>query len=235
MEQGERAQSARAVSDGGLDTGGWQRERIVDALRRVVSPRWFFTLAYWRGIKPWDTGITPPELVRTVEGNGPERVAPGRALDLGCGTGTNGVYLARHGWEVVGVDFASPAVARARERVAHAGTLAGRVRFLRGDVTRLARLDIGPPFDLIFDLGCLHGLAPEDRSRYAAGLASVSAPGACFLLYAFGPTRIRGRSAGLTSEEVGAVFAPAWVVERVEHGVDRGDRTSAWYWLRHVG
>ena len=82
MEQGQRAQSARAVSDGGLDTGGWQRERIVDALRRgwsrrAGSSRWPTGAASSHGIR----ALPPPELVRTVEGNGPERAAPGRALD----------------------------------------------------------------------------------------------------------------------------------------------------------
>src|SRR5881296_1344749 len=47
---------------------------------------------------PWDTGITPPEVERFVASH-----APGRAIDLGCGTGTNAVYLARHGWSAVGV------------------------------------------------------------------------------------------------------------------------------------
>lgn len=226
---------ANSASDGARATGGWQRGRIVNAVRRHISPRWFFTLAYWRGIKPWDTGVTPPELVRTIEGDGPERLAPGRALDLGCGTGTNAIYLARHGWDVVGIDFASPAIARARGRATRAGSLAGAVRFLRGDVTRLGTLTPGGPFDLVFDLGCLHGLAPEERARYARGVANVTGSGACLLLYAFGPTRIRGRSAGLTEDGVRELFAPEWELERVEHGMDRGDRSSSWYWLRRTG
>ncbi len=41
---------------------------------------------YWRGKPRWDTGITPPEVVQLVEA---EHFPPGRALDIGCGTGTN--------------------------------------------------------------------------------------------------------------------------------------------------
>ena len=41
-------------------------------------------------------------MVELVEGGS---LPPSRALDLGCGSGTNCIYLARHGWEVVGVDF----------------------------------------------------------------------------------------------------------------------------------
>ena len=49
---------------------------------------------------PWDTGITPPEIVRVVQ-----ELAPGSALNLGCGTGTNVRYLLEHGWQADGIDF----------------------------------------------------------------------------------------------------------------------------------
>jgi len=49
----------------------------------------FFRAAYLFGFKPWDTGVPPPELVSVVEGN--DRLVPGKALDLGCGTGTNSI------------------------------------------------------------------------------------------------------------------------------------------------
>jgi hypothetical protein len=49
--------------------------------------RLFFTFAYLFGVKPWDSGISPPELVKVVEGG--DALRPGRAIDLGCGTGTN--------------------------------------------------------------------------------------------------------------------------------------------------
>jgi SAM-dependent methyltransferase len=70
-------------------------------------------LAYRRS-PPWDSGDPAPELVELVEGPAPPR--PGRALDLGCGIGTNAVYLARHGWDVTGVDLVHNAVAAARVR-----------------------------------------------------------------------------------------------------------------------
>src|SRR5207249_11633291 len=104
---------------------------------------------------PWDTGITPPEVERFVASH-----APGRALDLGCGTGTNAVYLARHGWSALGVDFVGRAIAKARQRAASAG-LAERCEFRMGDVTR--RSAISGPFDLALDIGCLHAIAVEGR------------------------------------------------------------------------
>jgi SAM-dependent methyltransferase len=209
-----------------------------DALRRIGwfgSERWFFTLAYLRRRTPWDTNITPPELVRVVEGAGPEHRAPGRALDLGCGTGTNAVYLARHGWEVTGVDYAAPAIARARARARRAGLPAGSARFLRGDVTRLDALGVRGPHDLIFDLGCFHSLAPEGRARYAAQAARLAAPGALLLVYALAPTQLGGRAVGLTADEMARQFAADWAMDRVEPGTNPNGHPSAWYWLRHHG
>ncbi|WP_424738198.1 class I SAM-dependent methyltransferase [Mycobacterium sp.] len=36
---------------------------------------------------------------------GPQRLEPGRRIDLGCGAGRNTGYLIRHGWDVIGIDI----------------------------------------------------------------------------------------------------------------------------------
>src|SRR5262245_31994207 len=69
---------------------------------------------------PWDTGTPDPMLVEIIESHA---IASGRALEVGCGTGTNAIYLAWHGFEVVGVDIAPLAIENARAK-AH-----GRCRF----------------------------------------------------------------------------------------------------------
>lgn len=203
---------------------------MVSVLRKLRLNRWAFTLMYLRGIMPWDTGISPPELVEVVEG--PNALPPGRALDLGCGTGTNTLYLAGHGWHVTGVDFAAPAIARANAKLQRAGALSGSVRFLRGDVTTLDALGLGERFTLVFDLGCFHGLPPDRRKAYASGVARYAAPGALYLLYAFLPWKAGARPDGVSQAEVEALFAPELTVERVALGTDPRARPSAWYWLR---
>jgi len=203
---------------------------MLHLLRQIKQDRWLFTIMYWRGKPPWDTGISPPELVEAIEGV--QALPPGRALDLGCGTGTNSLFLAQHGWQVTGVDFAAPAIEQARRKASKAGNMPGSVRFIRGDVSKLERLGIAEQCSLVLDLGCLHGITLAGRAGYAFGVAQLTQPGALFLLYAFGPRVIGNRRLGLAEEEVRALFAPHFTIERVEHGSDRGVIGSAWYWLR---
>jgi SAM-dependent methyltransferase len=186
-----------------------------------------FWLAYLRGRAPWDTNVTPPELVRTVEGTG--ALPPGRALDLGCGTGTNVIYLAQRGWEAVGVDFIGKAVRQARRKARAAGVTAS---FYRGDVSQLDGVKaLDGSFDLVLDIGCLHTLTPEQRVGYAAGLLNRLHPGGTFLLYGWEPRPFDGREAGISRAGIEALFAPDLRVMQVERGQDAGG-PAAWYWLR---
>ena len=88
------------------------------------------------------------------------QVVPGlveleRALDLGCGTGTDTLYLATHGWDVTAVDMVPQALATARQKATAAGV---SPRFLKGDVTRLHDLGVGDGYTLVLDFGCFHTL-----------------------------------------------------------------------------
>ena len=88
--------------------------------------RWYgllYRTAYLLHINVWDRTLPPPGLVELIEG--PSRLPPRRALDLGCGTGTETIYLARHGWDATGVDLVPRALAIARRRAARAGVSPG--------------------------------------------------------------------------------------------------------------
>ncbi len=190
--------------------------------------RLWFNLSYWLpGKPPWDSGISPPELVAVVEGaEGQAPLRPGRALDLGCGTGTNVLYLARNGWQAVGVDYAGRAIALAREKAAAAPPeMAACCEFHRADVTNLSFLQ--GLFDLALDMGCFHSLEPPLRRRYAAGLAPLMRSGSLYMLYAFKPEA--GIAAGVTEADVAAIFGQAFEVVKIEQGAGR---PSAWYTLR---
>jgi SAM-dependent methyltransferase len=191
--------------------------------------KWFFEWQYWFSKPPWDSGITPPEVVAFVEKN----PARGRALDLGCGTGTNSIFLADIGFHVVGVDFSPKAIATAQAKARPTDVA---VEFHVADVTQLDFLV--EPFDYVLDIGCFHAVPLETRERYARGVARLTNPGGTFMLYAFSPRPsdqsrrlFAMRNVGITPEEVKELFARDFELSRVEHSTERGERASAWYWF----
>jgi SAM-dependent methyltransferase len=192
--------------------------------------RVWWNLVYLTRKTPWDTGITPPE-VRTVVESG--QVSPGRALDLGCGTGTNVIYLVQHSFETVGVDLSSRAIAQAQRKIRQA-RLAKQAQVYAGDVTQLDKLPIEGLFDLALDIGCLHSVDPSARQQYAQGLIRRMQPGGLYLLCAFGPRPGSVGRMGITPEQVAQLFAPALSVLQVTHGQDQGRVASAWYTLQKV-
>jgi SAM-dependent methyltransferase len=187
--------------------------------------RFAFRWMYRTGRTPWDSGITPPELLDLIEG--PGALAPGRALDIGCGTGTDVRYLAQHGWDVTGIDAEPRAIDRARTKLADLAT----ARVLLGDVTRLAPLDLDGPFDLALDIGCFHSIERSRRDRYAAGVAAHTRPGSTLFVFAFGPRGLF-RRIGLSPAEMALRFAP-WFrpVGRIAGTEPPG---AAWYRLERT-
>lgn len=190
----------------------------------------FFDFQYRFSKPPWDSGITPPEVVTQIEGG----KIKGRALDLGCGTGTNSIFLAQHGFGVVGVDFSSKAIATARAKARRASA---EIDFHVADVTRLDFLN--EPFDFVLDIGCFHAVDPEGRARYATNLARLTHPGSLYMLYAFSPRPpgdnghlIQLRNVGVTQEQIQQLFSPSFALEHAETGADHGERVSAWYWFK---
>ncbi|MGK5530144.1 class I SAM-dependent methyltransferase [Streptomyces sp. URMC 129] len=109
-------------------------------------------------------------------------IAPGRALDLGCGPGRNALHLASFGFQVDAVDLSPAAIAWAEERAREAGA---DVRFRCGDAFPLAATALGGPYDLIYDSGCFHHLPPHRRISYLALLDQTLAPGGHFALTCF--------------------------------------------------
>ncbi|GHO51027.1 class I SAM-dependent methyltransferase [Ktedonospora formicarum] len=189
-----------------------------------------FMQAYEGGNPPWDTNITPPELVAEIQGL--QARPSGRALDLGCGTGTNSLYLASHGWDVTGIDFIPSAIEQACEKQRRVDNLEGNVDFFVGDVTQLDTLKLEPGYTLLFDLGCLHSIEESARVGYARGVIRLAAPGALFLLYGFMPNELLSNR--LTRSEVQALFGPDFTLERAVESLDRPGIPSAWYWLRRA-
>ncbi|HLF08321.1 MAG TPA: methyltransferase domain-containing protein, partial [Dehalococcoidia bacterium] len=111
----------------------------------------FYEVTYRYFRAPWDIG--PREELVALVASG--RIAPCRAIDLGCGTGANAIYLAQKGFEMTGVDYAAAAVEKARARATEAGV---QVDFIVDDLTDLRH--VSGTFDFLLDYGVLDDLRP---------------------------------------------------------------------------
>ena len=175
-----------------------------------------FQIHYFRK-PPWDTGIFPPELMDFVATH-----PPGNALDLGCGTGTNVITLAKHGWRVVGIDFIPSAIYQARKKAKKAGIQA---QFHVDDVVRYT--SPGRLFDLVLDIGCFHSLTEDKRLLYLDNLQTLMAPGGYFLLYIFLKQAETEPGSGITQAELDQIQSRLLLHSEVV-GNDRNWRPSAW-------
>lgn len=132
--------------------------------------------SYRDGNLPWDTGVPSAELQSVLEQH---NVQPCRALEIGCGTGTNSVWLAQQGFDVTGVDVAPLAVERAKQRAKAAGVAA---QFAVADVLQLP--DLAGPFAFFFDRGCYHAVRRSAPQDYAPAVARQLTTGARGLILA---------------------------------------------------
>ena len=171
----------------------------------------------------WDSGITPPELHEFIASH-----PPGRAIDLGCGTGTNVLTLTQNGWRVTGVDFIPKAIKTAKQKLKNANVQADlRV----DDVTRLTGLrGITGSFDLALDIGCFHSVG--DKSAYLTELDRLLAPGGHWLLYGFFKPASQLSGPGLAAPDLDLISARDFSLLSRTDGFDKKDRPSAWFLYR---
>jgi len=130
---------------------------------------------YVHGDTPWDTGQPSSELVRVLD---EEHITPCAAIDLGCGTGTNAIYLASHGFDVTAADISPTAIDRCRMRRA---TTDVRIRCLQADLLNPPE-DLGGPYSFFFDRGCYHVLRLVNVQAYFRTLERILAPSAVGLV-----------------------------------------------------
>ncbi len=174
---------------------------------------------YWRGDTPWDGNLSPPELDAFLQTH-----SPGRAIDIGCGTGRNALRMAQAGWQVVGVDFALPALWQARRRARRTGLT---LRCLFDDAAHLWR--VRGRFDLALDIGCFHALG-AGKANYLQRLDALLVVGGYWLAYGF---RLPGGPGGIGfhSDDLKAL-PTGWQVCWQQPGKDAHGRPSLWILVR---
>ena len=162
--------------------------------------------------------MSPPELLEFIQNH-----EPGRAIDLGCGTGTNVITLAQAGWRVTGVDFAPRAINLAREKARKAGVQA---EFRVSDVTRLQ--GINGPFDFALDLGCFHGIPDNRRTDYLEQLDRILTPAGFWLMYGFLKPDPDQTGTGLGETDIDLLISRLSLIWRRD-GIDQREKPSAWF------
>ena len=163
---------------------------------------------------PWHRE-SPPEILVDLVRNG--KVLPCRAIDLGCGAGTNAIFLAGAGFTLTGVDISPRAIGMARERAAATNV---RCTFVVADL--LGDLhEIPDTFDFAYDWEVLHHIFPEEREKYVGNVHRLLLPHGRYLSVCFsekdpqfgGSGKYRKTPIGTTlyfssEEELRDLFAP---------------------------
>ena len=192
--------------------------------RRLTHHSWNDSYASGEPL-PWDTGTPDPMLVDMIESR---TIAPGRTLEIGCGTGTNAIYLAEHGFDVLGVDISPLAVESARAK-AHGCCRFETVDFLNGKPP-------GAGFQFVFDRGCFHTFdSDRERARFAKNVAAVLVDGGVWLSLigsTEGPARDVGPPRRNAREVINAVEPSLEIVQfsSGDFGVC-GEQLKAWLCL----
>ncbi len=157
---------------------------------------------------PWDSGLASAELRRVLA---EQSIAPCRALEVGCGTGTNSLFLAEQGFAVTGIDLSPTAITTARRKAEQAGRT---IDFLTADITKVEELNA--PFEFLFDRGAYHCLRKVDLTAYLDFLRRMCGSGTRYLSLIGnadepsdeGPPRLR-------AEEICHELEPLFVIEQL--------------------
>jgi SAM-dependent methyltransferase len=131
-----------------------------------------FSERYSKGEAPWDSGTPSEELLRVLNDG---KLTGKAVLEIGCGTGTNAIELARRGFQVTAVDYVEQPIRDAREKARQAKV---QVNFRVADVLQD---DLGGPYDILFDRGVYHCLREVDLKKFQEVLTRVTRAGSWWL------------------------------------------------------
>ena len=162
-----------------------------------------FEERYKAGDTPWDHGTPDVNLIDMVI----QRPIPKcKALDVGCGTGDNAIWLAQQYFVVTGCDISQTAIEKAKEKASMSNV---NCSFIVADF--LNNRIPGSPFGFVFDRGCFHSVeTDEERRRFAENVASHMEEGGLWLTL-MGNADGQFREIGppqLTARELAAAVEP---------------------------
>ncbi|MEA3547394.1 MAG: class I SAM-dependent methyltransferase [Thermodesulfobacteriota bacterium] len=135
-----------------------------------------FQKRYKSGNTPWEIHRADHNLISIVR-NTP--VQPCKALDIGCGSGDNVIWLQQQKFEAVGVDSTEIAINQARKKAqkSKADCLFYELDFFSSHLP-------GLPYDFAFDRGCFHHFRDDKLSQFAEKVAAILKIGGLWLTLA---------------------------------------------------
>jgi SAM-dependent methyltransferase len=148
---------------------------------------------------------------------------PGPILDIGCGAGSNALWLSQNRFRVTGIDLAPVAIDVARRRASKARS---RAEFTVGNILATSYPDTA--FAGALDSGCFHSLPVSDRGRYAAEVARLLAPGGSLVITWIGreETGEFGPPHRPSLAEVTSILEPSFIFASTEYAESGSPR--AW-------
>lgn len=170
-----------------------------------------FDEAYRSGSAPWLIGEPQPAIVELQRAGW----IRSKVLDIGCGTGEHTILLTRLGYDVLGVDFAPHAVARARANATEKGVDA------HFEVADAMDLSNEPGYQTIVDSALFHIFDGTDRARYVRSLHGALRPGGLVHVLALSDAG-RGFGPQVGERDIRDAFADGWALEALDTATYRG-------------
>jgi len=137
---------------------------------------------------PWDSGKEEKILSELII---KRKIQKGLTLDLGCGQGTDTVYLAKNGFPVTGIDISLAGLKLAEQKAKREGL---KVTLCQGDVLNLPFT--AESFFFINDRGCFHHIEKQKRQDYSREIYRTLKKEGIFLLRFFGEKYFVSRGSG---------------------------------------
>lgn len=109
-----------------------------------------------------------------------KNIKPCKVLDIGCGEGTDAIYLASIGFDVTGIDLSENAIKYAIEK---ANNKSQKVNFFAHDINDLDQLN--EKYDFILDFFVLHHIPHKNRDKFVRNVLKLLNPDGIYLSICF--------------------------------------------------
>ena len=172
-------------------------------MRSDSSAAEFWDTRFRSGVTPWDAGRAPPRLESWLAG----RTPGSKVLVPGCGTGYEVALFARHGDDVLGIDFSDAALEAARRYLGPQSPLVMQDDFFSfGEA----------PFDLVYERAFLCALPRVRWPDWARRMSALVRPGGELAAFFYLDDNERGPPFGTSREELHRLLDPAFSLREDE-------------------